>query len=182
MTTRLAAGASSSTSLLSLTNPLPRRLRVGTVVTLRFLAVVLASFLVASTAGARPAGPPSDVPVRTWVPDGAVKTIVRTDESIYIGGYLERISPRTGPGVALDRTSGQQVGSWPELAGVVTAAQADGGNGFYVAGTFSRVEGSPRAGLVHLLADGSVDENFDAPVRGTVLALTLAGQRLYLAG
>ncbi len=57
----------------------------------------------------------------------------------------------------------------------------DGAGGWYVGGTFDRVDGWDRRGLVHLLADGTVDPDF-LPQPGPVTALARDGSTLWVGG
>jgi hypothetical protein len=52
----------------------------------------------------------------------------------------------------------------------------------YLGGTFTQADGVAHAGLVHVLADGSVDPGFSPQVTGSVSALALGGARLYVGG
>jgi hypothetical protein len=134
----------------------------------------------------------SDAPDPTYVTDGEVHTIVRSGNTIYIGGVFTRVGPRTGPGVevALDGTQNLDLpeisGAGPTLAGGATtglrAVVADGSGGWYVGGLFTHVGGIARTNLAHILADHSVDPAFDPSFDGGVNALALSGSTLYAGG
>ena len=64
----------------------------------------------------------------------------------------------------------------------VRALAADGAGGWYAGGTFERVDGWERGGLVHLLADGSVDPDFHVEIAGPVDALARDGSTLWVGG
>ena len=134
----------------------------------------------------------SDMPDRTFVTDGEVRAIVRVDDTIYIGGLFSKVGPRTGPGVevALD---GSLNADLPEVSGAgpsffigagngVRAVAADGAGGWYIGGRFSHVGGIARTNLAHILADHSVDANFNPPIDGMVDALAISGPTIYVAG
>src|SRR4051794_11179508 len=115
--------------------------------------------------------PSSGVDVATLVTNGSVRALAHAGSTTYLGGDFTRVGPRTGVGVALDH-AGTLTAGFPELSGgVVRAAVADGVGGWYVGGSFTR----PRARLLHVRADGSLDDGF-APVvtGGDVEALALA--------
>jgi hypothetical protein len=138
------------------------------------------------------AGSLSDTPDPTYVTDGEVHAIVRSGDTIYIGGLFTRVGPRPGPGVevALD---GSEIAGFPQISGAgpsysggattgVRAVLSDGAGGWYVSGLFTHVGGVPRTNLVHILADQSADPNFIPSVDGGVNALAVSGSTLYIGG
>src|SRR5438552_2884975 len=99
------------------------------------LAVGLATLVGAPGARANP----SALPERTWVTNGRVAAIVSSGGITYIGGLFSQVGPRTGPGVGIDRSSGQSTGL-PEVSGgsaIVDAVVADGSGGWYIGGSFT---------------------------------------------
>jgi trimeric autotransporter adhesin len=131
-------------------------------------------------------------PLRTYVTDGTVNAVVRSGETIYIGGQFSRVGPRTGPGVevALD---GSENAGLPEISGSgpsysggsitgLRAVISDGAGGWYISGVFSHVGGIARTNVAHILADHSVDPGFNPVLDGSVDALALSGTSLYMAG
>ncbi len=136
--------------------------------------------------------PLSDIPDSSYVTDGPVNAIVRSDSTVYIAGQFSRIGPRTGPGieVALD---GSQPAGQPQISGrgaslgfgSVTGLRAvvdDGAGGWYVSGLFDHVGGLPRSNLAHILANRTVDANFAPTVDGAITSLALSGTTLYVGG
>src|SRR4051812_21417001 len=83
-----------------------------------------------------------------WVPDGPVNSIVRRDNTIYIGGNFSKLAPVTGCGVAIETTSVMVDPSYLKIHGVVSAVIADGVGGWYVGGSFTSVGGILRNNLV----------------------------------
>jgi beta-propeller uncharacterized protein DUF5122 len=150
------------------------------------LAVALV-FALASPAGAAALG---STPVAFPVTDGTVSAEQIVGDTLYIGGSFSHVASPTGPAAQFAAADGSLAGL-PALSGVgatVTAATADGAGGWYVAGTFSRAGALPAAGLVHILADGTVDRGFAPPPiqatagTGAILALALEGSTLYVGG
>ena len=123
--------------------------------------------------------------------DGLVQAIVRTGDTIYIGGRFSRLGPRTGPGVefALD---GSQNAGVPEVSGAggmvngsggaVLAVASDGSGGWYIGGLFTHVGGVPRRNIAHIRADHSVDPAFAPDANDGVHALAMSGSTVYAAG
>ena len=131
-------------------------------------------------------------PDRTFVTNGPVQAIVRSGDTIYIGGRFDRVGPRTGPGVevALD---GSQNPGLPEISGAgpssilgsgggLSAVAADGSGGWYIGGLFTHVGGIPRTNLAHIRADHSVDPSFNPYVNDAVHTLAVSGSTVYVAG
>src|SRR5450755_2809095 len=149
------------------------------------LALLVAIASAASFAA--PAPPVPDVvytglpstPLRTYVADGTVNAIVRSGDTVYIGGQFSRVGPRTGPGVevALDgsRNAGlpEISGSGPTYSGGSTtglrAVISDGAGGWYISGIFSHVGGIPRTNVAHILVDHSIDPAFNPLLNGSVV-------------
>src|SRR5215217_3079341 len=52
----------------------------------------------------------------------------------------------------------------------------------YVGGTFTEVGNVPRRGLAHILASGGVDPTWNPDVEGTVSAIHLSDQTVYVGG
>src|SRR3954454_23067532 len=117
---------------------------------------------------AAPAAPPSIPDDPTWVAgNGSAQAVVSDGDRAWVAGDFTVAAARTGPGTAVDLT-GQRLPGYAELTDAssaplnVDAAIADGAGGWYAAGDFNSAGGVARPGLVHLLADGSVDSAFNA--------------------
>ncbi len=147
-----------------------------------FAVVVVA----AGSAGGAPIVRPatSNVPVTTYVTNGSVDTVVDSGGVTYIGGSFSEVGPRTGPGVAIDATTGNDSG-FAQVSGgssMVDAVAGDGSGGFYVGGDFTHVGGIARHDLAHILSNGSVDPSFDPSPDGQVDALAVSGAFVYVGG
>ncbi|GEM_PF-6770318 len=139
----------------------------------RFLASVLCAALVAPyaplfsvpVAHAAPPDPNEAVllPYAQWGVDGGVsETLTDTDGFTYMAGSFVEIG-RHAPYFALvDGETAELVTVMPNVDGPITSVISDGDTGWYVAGRFYHMDGRPRVGLAHVLADGSVDEDFTA--------------------
>lgn len=148
------------------------------------LFALIALIVAAFTAPAAQAVP-SESPLATWVTDGGVEATAKHGDTLYIGGKFNKIAPRTGPAAAFDATSAEMT-STPllsaSLGGEVEVVAADGEGGYYVGGFFRHAKGEPHQGIVHVLADGSLDPNFVLELRERVEAIALDGETLYVGG
>lgn len=116
-----------------------------------------------------------------WGTDGAVRAVVRSGNTIYVGGSFTMVGPNTGGGVPVDRVTGEAISPYPQVAGVVRVVVPDGSDGWYIGGSFVAVGGVPKSNLAHILAGGQVASWAPDP-DGEVLALALDGQTLYAGG
>jgi hypothetical protein len=126
----------------------------------------------------------NEIPAPTFVTNGQVNAIAPTPSATYIGGEFTRVGPPTGGGAVIDASTGISTGL-PQIAGgtqTVAAVAPDGSGGFYIGGGFSRVDSVPRAGLAHVLADGSVDAAWNPPDSATVQAIAFSGSTVYVGG
>src|SRR6202040_573362 len=131
-------------------------------------------------------------PNRTYVTNGPVQAVVRSGDTIYIGGRFDRVGPRTGPGVEVALNGSQNAGL-PEISGAgpssilgsggsLSAVASDGSGGWYIGGLFTHVGGVPRTNLAHIRADHSVDPSFNPSVNDAVHTLAVSGSTVYVAG
>lgn len=147
---------------------------------LALLALVVAAF-----AAPLAKAVPSESPLATWVANGSVEATAKSGDTLYLGGDFSRLAPRTGPAAAFDATTAK-IASTPLLStssgGEIEAVEADGEGGYYVGGHFRHALGEPHQGIVHVLADGSIDPNFALELHERVKAIALDGDVLYVGG
>jgi hypothetical protein len=117
-----------------------------------------------------------------WATNGNVRSTVVAGNTLYVGGDFSYVGPVTGHGAAIGANTGAVDPRLPRVNGDVNAVAADGAGGWYVGGSFTSVGGTPRDNLVHLRADGSVDESWAPNPNDGVFSLALSGQRLYVGG
>ena len=105
----------------------------------------LALVLMWSALGGGGAWAQSSIPrEETWVTNGSVSAIVRTADTVYIGGRFTYVGPSTGTGVPIDTASGQPAATFPPVTGTVFASIPDGAGGWYIGGQFTQVGGARR--------------------------------------
>jgi hypothetical protein len=112
--------------------------------------------------------------------------------TLYLGGEFTSLAPITALAGAIDAQSGAPQPGFPKIdSGQVNVATPDGTGGWYVGGSFAKLNEVQVNGLAHILADGSIDTNFSPPLVGpqnqpsksfTVTALALHGSWLYVGG
>ena len=160
----------------------------GRIVSVLIGVLVTGLFVVPTASAAELASRPDP----TYVTNGPVQTVVRSGDTIYIGGRFDRVGPRTGPGVevALD---GSQNDGLPEISGAgptsmfgaggsLSAVAPDGSGGWYIGGLFTHVGDVPRNNLAHIRADHSVDPDFNPSPNDGVHAIAVSGSTVYAAG
>ncbi len=161
------------------------------------VATVLVTALVGCVGGdvRRPTSMQALNPMSTPTPsafgvlgNGAVSTIVPHGNVTYIGGNFDELAAITGAFVRLDSATAKRIVPLVETEhGEVRASVRDGNNGFYIGGTFTSVGGESRSKIAHILADGSVDLNFNPGVPGqnsavNALAVSEDGSTVYVGG
>lgn len=149
----------------------------------RRACVLTAALAVAVTMSVSPAaGAERPKALDTAVTDGPVESLARIGSRIFLRGEFTRIGPHTGFGASLDPATGRPDLSLPRVDGPVHAVASDGAGGFFVGGDFTHVGDAARRSLGHILPGGTVDPSFAPNPNGAVLALALAGGRLFVGG
>ena len=132
-------------------------------------------------------------------PNGLVRSAVFSsrDRGLYIGGDFTTVAGAGRAAVArlaVGKTGLADGALDPDFAPVIAASSTgspayiqaivpqDDGK-LLVGGFFSSVNGQPRENLARLLPDGTLDEEFDAPVNGAVQAIALqVDGKIYVGG
>jgi uncharacterized delta-60 repeat protein len=126
-------------------------------------------------------------PVSPFVANGSVNAIVPdlVTGKTYIAGDFTVVGPRTGAGVPLD-SSGSILGRFPEVAGNISVVMPDGVGGWFIGGSFAYVGGIARNNIAHILANYTVDANFNPGpgLNNSINALAIDGatSKLYVGG
>lgn len=131
--------------------------------TLLVATTALVALLAAGGEAALAAVPLSSNSEPVWQPNGVVRAIEPSanGSTAFIGGEFDYVGPYTGSSVQLDQAAGDAAGSWPTFGGgSVHDIVAAPGGGWFVAGSFTTVNGLPRKGVARLTPFGTVDLAF----------------------
>lgn len=153
------------------------------------MAVLVGLALVIAPTTALAVDGPSSIPDRGFPEvDGTVASLVRSGDTLYVGGRFQHIGRPSGPAVQLSTADGSLERRFPgfsrnsNLEATVYAVASDGAGGWFIGGSFPRVDGLGRSNVVHLLADGSVDPDFHVEVDRPVEVLARTGDTLWMGG
>jgi len=141
-------------------------------IALTAVSLVLASPMV----GAR-----TSAATELWGTDGTVTAVVRSGNTIFVGGAFANVGPCTGSGVPLDIHGGAVPSRYAKVVGTVFAVAPDGAGGWYIGGWFSAVGGQARHNLAHVRAGGTVAPWAPNP-DGVVWTLAVRGGVVYVGG
>ena len=117
----------------------------------------------------------SQLPEDSVVADGSVYDVAQQGDRVYALGSFDELGRYSGPVRILDGDTGADLAAPRFDEGQVSVAQADGSGGWFLGGDTD-------SGLVHVLADGSVDPDLSFHVNGLVSAIALEGDTLYIGG
>jgi len=116
---------------------------------------------------------------------GRVLAMVEAGPRVYLAGEFTGVrSYSDGAGGVFDGAHGGDVPGFPRLGdGQIKAVVPDGSGGFYVAGTFTTVEGQARPGVAHFGADGHLGPwSPEVAPPGTVKALARSAAGVVYVG
>jgi hypothetical protein len=144
--------------------------------------VFLVAFLIETGSAQHP--PPQKLPNVNLLIHGSVGAVdPQIDGGLVIGGDFAVVNGVERSNLARLRPDGTLDPQWNPGAdeGVGVIAHDASGN-LYVAGNFSRIGGLPRSGLAKLDANGTVDSVWSPSPNGSVEALLVDGDWLYVGG
>ncbi len=151
-----------------------------------FVTGLLVPLLPAPVAAAPnlPSTPNPNFPTFQGLSSGVNAIGVGPDGSTYVGGSFTCLAETAVINSAKLDTSVGLPSLTAEPNDTVNTSVADGQNGWYIAGEFTEVGGITRNRIAHILADGTVDPDFDPNVNGIVNALVLSSDKstLYAGG
>lgn len=141
------------------------------------LQFVLSAFMLLSATAAHA----QVVDPNLWVTNGVVNTTFLDGNKLYLGGDFEYVGPQSGAWASVSRAGYRPYSTPPRVEGTVYCSASDGAGGWFVGGSFTRINGATRQNLAHFRADGTLDgwaPNPSAPVR----ALLRMNGKLYVGG
>jgi hypothetical protein len=123
----------------------------------------------------------------TWVTDNYPQVIMHNQGYTYLGGSFTYVGPPTGSGVIVDASSGAITQLTDKVNGYIDTAVSDGSGGWYIGGGFTKVGSTTRNNIAHILANGTVDTNWDVGNTGANgniqdMAIDNSGTNLYVSG
>ncbi len=117
---------------------------------------------------------------------GSVLTLALSGSSLYVGGGFEGTGNRAAPGLArlnvFTAELDELFDARPELRGNATAIAEQPDGKLIVAGNFIFGGGLPRRHILRLERDGTVDATWNPGVNGSVLAIAVAGDGIFVGG
>ncbi|MEX1140061.1 MAG: LamG-like jellyroll fold domain-containing protein [Bacteroidota bacterium] len=117
-----------------------------------------------------------------YVTNGTVRAVIVSGGTIYIGGNFTNVGPKTGRGTAIDTATGAPDLAYPRVNGYINAVVPDGSGGWYIGGLFTAVGGTTRNNIAHILADKTVDPDWNPNADDFVRALAVSGSTVYAGG
>lgn len=126
----------------------------------------------------------SDIPANV-----DVRALAVYDNKLYLGGSFQFLGPNTGGAAILNTTDGsildEMVCPYLEVYAFSNVAISDENGGFYLAGSFTHVQGKSKRSLVHIKSNCQLDPNFDVGTGSagfTINDIQLVGDKIYIGG
>src|SRR6478736_3213441 len=91
-----------------------------------------------------------------WTTNGAVKSVVKNGNTIYMGGEFSYIGLNTGSAAPVNKNTGKPVEKYPKVDGEVKCIVEDGQGGYFLGGNFTNVGGQSRKNIAHINRDFQV--------------------------
>jgi hypothetical protein len=117
-----------------------------------------------------------------WVPNNQVRAIAVDGDFTYIGGDFTYVGPHNGFGTQVDKSTGLPAINFPRINGKVNSSLPDGSGGWYIGGQFDHAGDVERYNMVHIKADGSVDNIWKPQPDGEVTVMVRDDNYLYIGG
>ncbi|MES2387010.1 MAG: T9SS type A sorting domain-containing protein [Bacteroidota bacterium] len=113
---------------------------------------------------------------------GGVNTIVKSGNTLYVGGTFHFAGPVTGNGVTINLQNAERPSEFPKVNNTVKTSIADGYGGWYIGGDFTKIGRTNVNRVAHLKPDLTLDVSFVCKVNKSVNALLLHRGALYIGG
>ena len=125
---------------------------------------------VAATSAATGAAIANDVAFKNpvSVPDGTVNASAGSDHgTLLAGGTFDTVGPPVGGAGAVPDTFGGPASAVTQSAratgGAIKATADDGAGGYFIGGSFTKIQGTPCPGFAHITSGGALDTAFCQP-------------------
>ncbi|HPC43473.1 MAG TPA: delta-60 repeat domain-containing protein, partial [Spirochaetota bacterium] len=119
-----------------------------------------------------------------WFPvDNTADKIMVHENRLYMAGNFNQVAANTRGGAIVNLTDGTLSAKkrMPLINGLIAASAPDGQGGWYIGGTFTKINGATRNRIARINGDGSLhDWNPDA--NNEVSALAVSGTTVYAGG
>ncbi|GAL86084.1 hypothetical protein CHU_1647 [Sporocytophaga myxococcoides] len=116
-----------------------------------------------------------------WTTNGAVKSVVKNGNTIYIGGEFSYIGLNTGNAVPVNINTGKPLDKYPKVDGAVICIAEDGRGGYFLGGMFTNVGGQPRKNIAHINRDLQVTD-WHAEVNNTIVSIAVTSTSVIIGG
>ncbi|MCH2215726.1 MAG: T9SS type A sorting domain-containing protein [Flavobacteriales bacterium] len=114
--------------------------------------------------------------------NNSVLSLANSSSSVFAGGSFTNVGYYKRGFASFENNSEIPTREFPVTNGNVNKVITDGAGGYFAIGSFSTVDGLSRDNFVHILADGSVDSDFNLVFNNTVSDIFLDGNDLYISG
>lgn len=115
-----------------------------------------------------------------WETNGEVKTTLKINNKLYIGGNFSYVGKSTGNFAGFELSSPAIILNPLNIDGKINTMVRDNAGNIYLGGQFN-INGTPRS-LVKLLPTMAIDNLFDFNTNGEVFKLLISGNDLFVAG
>ncbi|HSC52943.1 MAG TPA: T9SS type A sorting domain-containing protein [Phnomibacter sp.] len=124
----------------------------------------------------------AQTPQPNWpVAAGRINSIVRSGNTIYMGGGFNYVGPNVPYFASINATTGVAGTTMPKPNGLVNAVVPDGAGGWYIGGSFTQVGNAVRNRIARINADGTVND-WNPNADNTVSAIAVSGNTVYIGG
>lgn len=108
------------------------------------------------------------------IPNGPVKSLAQSGNSLYIGGNFSYIGDASGSGIPLDTITGvAKFPNFPKVDGPIYVVAAEKSGGYYIGGKFNAVGGVLQRNMAYITRAGVVSTGFSPNPDGPVYAIRI---------
>jgi len=115
-------------------------------------------------------------------PDHSINCLVIDGNSIYYGGNFKYVGDASGYGAKLDITNAKADKLFPKINGTIYTVLADGNNGWFIGGDFSKAGNKKVYNFVKIDINGNIDNQWIKKFNGQINKLIKDGDYLYICG